>query len=54
MLDGSGGLHAFGGAASATGGPYFPGFDIARGLAISGSFGHLLDGFGGLHPFAAP
>ena len=35
------------------GGPYWHGWDIARGVAIlpDGSGGFVLDGFGGLHPF---
>jgi hypothetical protein len=58
VLDGWGGLHRFhSGAASAppapTGAPYWPNWDIARGLAAardgSGSFGYLVDGWGGLH-----
>jgi hypothetical protein len=34
--------------------PYWPGWDIARGVALlpDGSGGYVLDGWGGLHPFA--
>ncbi len=58
VLDAWGGLHAFasGGTAppAAVGAPYWPGWSIARGVALlpSGSGGYVLDGFGGLHPFA--
>ena len=55
-LDGFGGLHAFrvgtGPQPPATsGGGYWQGWDIARGLAVlsDGSGGYMLDGFGGLH-----
>ncbi|MCU1460186.1 MAG: hypothetical protein JWO37_261 [Acidimicrobiales bacterium] len=36
-----------------TGGPYWPGWDIARGVAvgIDGAGGLVVDGWGGLHPF---
>src|SRR5439155_12890199 len=36
------------------GGPYWPGWDIARGVAVrlDGTGGLVLDGWGGLHPFA--
>lgn len=58
-LDGFGGLHPFrlGGAGVAPrvprGAPYWPGWDIARGVALAptGSGGYVLDGFGGVHPF---
>jgi PQQ-like domain len=53
-LDGWGGIHAFGNAAAVSGAPYWPGFDIARGLVswtASGSAGWVLDGYGGIHPF---
>ena len=35
------------------GGPYWPGWDIARGVAVrlDGTGGLVLDGWGGLHPF---
>jgi protocatechuate 3,4-dioxygenase beta subunit len=54
VLDGFGGLHKFGSAASgamgALGGAYF-GWDIARGIAITptGTGLDVLDGFGGVH-----
>lgn len=53
-LDGWGGLHSFGGAPGGIhGGPYWPGWDIARGLAVRpDSGGYVLDGWGGVHPFA--
>ncbi|MHB8669732.1 MAG: glycoside hydrolase family 71/99 protein [Acidimicrobiales bacterium] len=40
-------------AASPTGGPYWPNWDIARGVATlaDGSGGYVLDGLGGLHGF---
>jgi thermitase len=58
VLDGWGALHPFAGKGAkppaATGGPYWSGWDIARGVALlpSGTGGYVLDGFGGLHPFA--
>ena len=59
-VDGYGGTHRFrvGGASlppPATGGPYWPGWNIVRGITLvpgSGG-GWVLDGFGGVHPFAA-
>jgi len=58
-VDGYGGLHRFRvGAgpvlAAPRGGPYWPGWDIARGVALlpDHTGGYVLDGFGGLHPFA--
>ncbi len=57
-LDGFGGLHRFAVGAGRVlgrvhGGPYWPGWDIARGVALlpDRSGGYVLDGFGGLHPF---
>ena len=52
-VDGWGGVHAFGGAPAKTGSAYWPGWDIARGIALdpAGGGGLVLDGFGGLHPF---
>ncbi len=40
---------------AASGGPYWLGWDIARGVALlpDESGGYVLDGFGGLHPFAS-
>ncbi|MEP6625394.1 MAG: S8 family peptidase [Acidimicrobiia bacterium] len=60
ILDGFGGLHRFRiGSTSpmpptATGGPYWLGWDIARGVATStNGGGFVVDGYGGLHPFGA-
>ena len=65
-LDGLGGLHAFGinghaRPSTPTGGPYWKGWDIARGIALvpadprnpasPPAGGFVLDGFGGLHYF---
>ena len=57
-LDAWGGLHPFAiGSNSAppavTNGPYWKGWDIARGVAIdpSGKYGYIVDGWGGLHGF---
>jgi len=52
-LDGFGGLHPFGGAPPVASGGYWPGWDVARGLAADddGPGGWVLDAFGGLHPF---
>ena len=57
-LDGYGGLHSFQVGATATAPPvsgvaYWPGWDIARGVAVlpDGAGGYTLDGYGGLHPF---
>jgi PKD repeat protein len=57
-LDGYGGLHPFRAGTGTlpvmpTGGPYWNGWDIARGVAVAadGQNGFVLDGFGGLHPF---
>lgn len=57
-LDGFGGLHRFrigtGPSLGAIrGGPYWNGWDIARGAAMTANHraGYVLDGFGGLHPF---
>jgi hypothetical protein len=58
VLDGYGGLHPFGVGnnpkpPAATGGPYWNGWNIARGVALlpNGTGGYVLDGYGGLHPF---
>ena len=57
-VDGYGGLHPFRiGAGSptpppATGGPYWGGWDIARGVTLDpAGGGYVLDGYGGVHPF---
>lgn len=51
VLDGSGGLHPFGGAPSLVGLGYWPGQDVTRGLALSadGTWGYVVDRFGGIH-----
>ncbi len=53
LLDGWGGLHAFGGAPAVQTSGYWPGWDIARGVVLrsDGHSGYVLDGWGGLHPF---
>ena len=53
VLDGWGGISAFGNAPAVAGGAYWPGWDIARGIALrpGGTSGYVVDGFGGLHPF---
>jgi len=53
LLDGWGGIHPFNGAPRVTSSAYWPGWDIARGLAArpGGPGGYVLDGWGGLHPF---
>jgi hypothetical protein len=60
VVDGWGGLHPFrlgSGAGPVTvtpgTGPYWPGWDIARDVALLpfGQGGYVLDGWGGLHPF---
>ena len=54
VLDGWGGIHPFGGAPAVTGGPYWPSWDIARGLVMlpgSSSAGYVIDGYAGMHPF---
>ena len=54
VLDGYGGLHPFGGASiNTSGAPYWPGWNIARAVAVKpdGSGGWMLDGFGGVHAF---
>jgi hypothetical protein len=55
ILDGWGGIHAFGTASTAVTAPaYWLGWDIARGIALlpGGGGGYVLDGWGGIHPFA--
>jgi virginiamycin B lyase len=57
VLDGYGGLHLYASAGavlpSPHGGPYWPGFKIARAVAVAPGTdaGYVLDGFGGIHPF---
>jgi uncharacterized protein YvpB len=56
VLDGHGGIHAFGGLALDTAGaPYWPGREPARSLVVrgDGAGGWLLDGEGGIHAFGA-
>ena len=57
LLDGDGGVHAFGGApaVNTTGAPYWPGWDIARALTVlpDASGGWILDGWGGIHNFGS-
>jgi outer membrane protein assembly factor BamB len=52
-LDGYGGIHADGSAPAMTSPAYWPGFNIARSLALfpDGLGGYELDGYGGLHGF---
>jgi len=54
-LDGFGGLHSIATVAGPTGSAYWPGWTIARGVAIfrDGTGGYVADGFGGLHPFGS-
>jgi hypothetical protein len=51
-LDAWGGLHSVGGAPAGHG-PIWPGWDIARDVAVrsDGSSGYVLDGWGGVHQF---
>jgi hypothetical protein len=53
VLDGWGGVHAFGDAPPASASAYWGGWDITRGLALraDGVSGYVLDGWGGVHPF---
>ena len=53
VLDGFGGLHAFGGAPGVRPGSYWPGWDIARGVVTrpDNASGYVLDGWGGVHAF---
>jgi uncharacterized delta-60 repeat protein len=58
ILDGYGGLHPFSAGARkapapARAGPYWPGFDIARGVTAfrNGTGGYVLDGYGGIHRY---
>src|SRR6185295_18655289 len=59
VLDGYGVLHPIalpGGVPppATTGGPSWPGWNIARGVALASTRtgGYVLDGYGGIHPFA--
>jgi CHAP domain len=52
VLDGYGGLHSFGNAPSVTSPTTWPGWDIARAIAVvARGKGYILDGYGGLHAF---
>lgn len=58
-LDGFGALHPIAPVGSSppsppTGGPHWPGWDIARGVALlpDGTGGYVLDGWGGMHGFS--
>jgi hypothetical protein len=53
VLDGWGGIHAFGNAPWLATSAYWPGWDIARGIVLtpSGQGGYVLDGWGGIHAF---
>jgi len=52
VLDGYGGLHPFGSAPAVTASATWPGWDIARSIAVTHpGKGYVLDGYGGLHPF---
>jgi hypothetical protein len=56
QLDGWGGIHPFCGAPAVTmQQAYWPGWDIARGIAQRADHrsGYVLDGYGGVHEFAA-
>jgi hypothetical protein len=52
-LDGYGGVHPWGSAAPVPQAVAWPGWDIARGVAVQqgGTGGYVLDGWGGIHPF---
>src|SRR5205814_6602082 len=57
VVDDWGGLHAYhvgtGTRPAFSGGPYWPGQDVARGVAASpGRGGIVVDDWGGLHPFS--
>ena len=53
VVDAAGGLHPFDGAAPTAGSGWWPGRDLARGVALddAGPGGWVLDAAGGLHPF---
>src|SRR5207302_752292 len=55
ILDGWGGVHAFGNAAAPQWSAYWPFWDIARGLAVlpGGGGGYVVDGWGGIHQFGS-
>ncbi len=50
--DGFGGVHAVGSVPAPSAGPYWPGWNISRGVARHpGGGGYVVDGLGGLHRF---
>ena len=54
VLDRWGGIHAFGGAPQANGGPYWNGSDVARRLIVTDwtrGAGYVLDLNGAMHPW---
>jgi surface antigen len=52
VLDGYGGLHAFGNAPPVAHEAYWKGWDIARAVLVTGrGSGYTIDGYGGVHPF---
>lgn len=53
VLDGWGGVHAFGNAQPVLGTNFWPGWNVARAIALrsDGKSGYVLDAWGGLHPF---
>jgi kumamolisin len=56
-LDGWGGIHSYGSAPAVGASGYWPGWDIARGIAVcpeNHNHGYTLDGWGGIHPFGSP
>ena len=56
-LDGWGGVHSYGSAPAVGASGYWPGWDIARGIALcpeNHNHGYTLDGWGGIHPFGSP
>jgi hypothetical protein len=54
-LDGYGGIHANGSSPAMSAGTYWPGWNIARSIALfpDGTGGYVLDGYGGVHPFGS-
>jgi N-acetylmuramoyl-L-alanine amidase-like protein len=54
-LDSWGGLYPSGGEVALAPTAYWPGWGIARGIAVvaGGGGGYVLDGYGGLHPFGS-
>jgi len=55
VLDGYGGLHAFGNAPAVTSEARWPGWDIARAVLVTGpGSGYTVDGYGGMHAWGKP